>query len=539
MHDRTAPYSRILKSVDSRLELRFLLNSDTADQLRGTELFGNEPTVLRPKKRIRQSFFDTPQRHMQNAGVELRSVQGSGRIKQITRRRAVKGQASNFSFDIETELSGEAGPYQPTITRFHAPTDALICAHQADLVPLVSLELLQELSSQTHNGAEIGLSLERCQVEADSHDASQLQQLVLIHAAGDVKEFYGFARGISRRFRLRLASQSPLAIARRLLSGKQEAGIKAGKFVLAENATALDVARLAFDQAVSQIIANRTAAADGDVDAIKQLRVGLRRFRSLERLFRKALQHPALHQLVPVAKEYGKTLGYARDWDVFSEQTVAKILAASTLDGADRTILIALKEGAESHRLSAKQHLRTALNAEEFTDFCLRLKELTDITNWSAAGRHRLEIPAAEYAERALGKRLRKVHAMAEDLASAPAHARHPLRVELKKLRYAVQAFRPLYAKEVRKPYLASLSELQDAFGVLNDAVVAREMALAAARPTFQDRQLDIHRAMGASFAIGWSAQQLQGQTETVYQAWLSFAAMQPFWLGARAHPEI
>ncbi|MCI5045527.1 MAG: CHAD domain-containing protein [Aquisalinus sp.] len=535
MHDRTAPYSRIIKSTDSRTELRFRLDSVAAASVCRSELLGDQSISPRPKNRSRQWFFDTYHRHLHTAGVNVRIQQSNGRITQITQRRSVKGQESNFSFEIETELPVGNRPDQPVVTRFHAPTDALICAHQNDLVQLVTLEVVQEAGIHSHDSAKVSVIIETAEIYTEDNEKScRVRHLVLTHTSGDRKDFYRFAETISRRFELVLASRDPQDVARQLLIGKSQAGVKARKFLLSETSTALDVARLSFEQAVAQVIANRQAAAEGHPEAIKQLRVGLRRFRSLERMFRKPLQYPLLYKLVPVAKEYGKILGYARDWDVFSDVTIPKILSSPTLDRADQAILASLKDGAEDKREISRERVRAALNAYAFSEFCLGLKQLTDPGGWPSEGQRALELPAGEYAVRALGKRLKKVNLMGEDLASAPAHARHPLRVELKKLRYAVQAFRPLYPKEIRKPYLTALSELQDAFGVMNDAVVAREMALIAAKPAFQNQQLDVHRAMGASYAIGWSAQQLQGQAETVYQAWLSFEAMQPFWLAAQ-----
>lgn len=356
-----------------------------------------------------------------------------------------------------------------------------------------------------------------------------MQTVILEYQGGTQAGFFEFARRVAKSGGLQISQLNSTRVARQLV-GAEILATKASRYILSVDARAEDVFSNALKIARSQIIGNREAAAAGDAEGIKQMRVGLRRLRAIAKLFQASLGNDALRQIVPVAKGFGKTLGHVRDLDVFATITMPAIMAADTLEESDTGVLFALVSGIESKRHAAHQGVAGLMSSPEFTDFCLRLTEYITTTGWQRTCHDDLNCRARVYGAKALDKRLRKVMTLGADLASAPAHARHPLRLELKKIRYALHAFRPLYAKDLRKPYLSALSRLQDEFGLLNDAVVARQMALTAAAPAGRARKYDITRALGASFVIGWSARQLERQSEAVFVAWQEFAAMEPFW---------
>ena len=323
MHDRTAPFSRIVKSSPTRLELRFACDEAAATRLWELELLQDFRQKAARTRRSRQLYFDTAQWHLRDSNVSLVIEQGNGRITQRTKRKPSSALKSDFSFEIETVLASDAQPDRPVLTGFHAPTDALICAHENALFPYLKMEIVQRLSAGAYGEARISLIHETSIIQGvNLEDSLEEQQLVLVHAGGDISDFHDFARALSSEAGLSLTGYTGQERALQKLKGNALPVVKAGKMVLPADASALSVARLSFDQAVQQVTANGQAAAAGQPDAIKQLRVGLRRLRSLERLFRKSLQHPALNRLIPAAKEYGRILGVARDWDVFIEATL-------------------------------------------------------------------------------------------------------------------------------------------------------------------------------------------------------------------------
>ena len=86
----------------------------------------------------------------------------------------------------------------------------------------------------------------------------------------------------------------------------------------------------------------------------------------------------------------------------------------------------------------------------------------------------RLATPVLELAVRSLNKRWKKVSKAARGLEMLDAEHRHALRKELKKLRYGVEFFGPLFPERRFDAFLKRLKKLQTVFGDLNDAATMR-----------------------------------------------------------------
>ena len=256
-------------------------------------------------------------------------------------------------------------------------------------------------------------------------------------------------------------------------------------------------------------------------EAGRQMRVVLRRFRSMEQLFRGSLNDGGrLCALSAQAREFAHVIGEARDWDVFVSQTLANAADNESTQGD----FLSIKSVAQRLRRAAWARASRIIGSERFTLFVLDLMQQAETAPWRDNARKRLFAPARVFAERALDKRLHAASKVAVDLVDKPPSAGHELRLALKKLRYNAQLFRDVYPREARKPYMQAMSELQDAFGVLNDAVVAQSLADRAALGQGADA------ARAAGFISGYHAAQAEAASLTIAQKWDDFAALEPFW---------
>ena len=138
----------------------------------------------------------------------------------------------------------------------------------------------------------------------------------------------------------------------------------------------------------------------------------------------------------------------------------------------------------------------------------------------------RLAAPVTELARKALGKRWKKVGKRARGLRSLTVEQRHELRKELKKLRYAVEFFGPLYAAKLADPFLKRLKKLQTVFGDLNDAATVRAMLSGADAPGADDP--------GMQRAIGWVIGASQARADIGWigakALWRTLEKTRPFW---------
>ena len=97
----------------------------------------------------------------------------------------------------------------------------------------------------------------------------------------------------------------------------------------------------------------------------------------------------------------------------------------------------------------------------------------------------------------ALDKRLSAVEKYAKRWERLDESERHTLRKHVKKLRYSAEFFSSLYPAARVKKFLGSYRDVQEALGLMNDAVVSRELLqqLAVQQPA---------TAFAAGAAAGW-----------------------------------
>jgi CHAD domain-containing protein len=139
----------------------------------------------------------------------------------------------------------------------------------------------------------------------------------------------------------------------------------------------------------------------------------------------------------------------------------------------------------------------------------------------------RLAAPVSELAAGALGRLWKKVRKSAHELESLDVRQRHELRKELKKLRYAVEFFCPLYPTRRVDSFLKQLKKLQAVFGDLNDAATVRTMLTRADPP--------LAEGPGTQRAVGWVIGASQARAEFGWASakarWRSLKEVRPFWI--------
>jgi inorganic triphosphatase YgiF len=285
-----------------------------------------------------------------------------------------------------------------------------------------------------------------------------------------------------------------------------------------------------FRSCFDQWLANRAAALDGrDSEGVHQMRVGLRRLRSALSVFRKMIPEGQLAWLQPDAKNAINSLGPARDWDVFLGDLLAPVIEARIDDSG----LKALRRKAETRRRQSHRRARQDLDDAEATRFALHFGLWLESAGWQQDRKGKPAKLAAQplktFAASVLNKRHGKVLSFGPRLADLSAESRHELRIAIKKLRYAVEFFGPVFDKTARKPYLKSLKNLQDDFGDLNDLAVAeRLLEDLLARPGKRDDVKTLHRAAG--LVVGWHAHKLAAREIELIGAWDVFFGRSKFW---------
>ena len=132
-------------------------------------------------------------------------------------------------------------------------------------------------------------------------------------------------------------------------------------------------------------------------------------------------------------------LGPARDWDVFAETTVTRLVAAAPdvdLDG--------LREAVERQRKSSYAALQTVLADPRCSRFLLSLGHLVERRGWrneiDSEALAVLSQPMPTLADKILARLHRKALKRGAHFRQLNTDAQHDLRIDLKKLRYAASS---------------------------------------------------------------------------------------------------
>lgn len=436
------------------LELKLEIDPNQADRLRSMPMLEGRSQA----ERLTSTYFDTPKGKLKRNGWALR-VRRQGNAWVQAAKKTGNGPGLFEREEWEAEVKGP----EPELQALAAtPLRELIKPGQfRQLDPVFQSDV--ERSSWTLQVGETAIELSLDQGEISAGASSEpVCQLELELREGDVAALLATAKRIARRVPVRLAVQSKSDLGRALASGKRDGPIKAPSIVLLDNATVEDAFSTIVMACLRHFRLNESPlVSDKDSEALHQLRVAVRRLRTALWLFKpatKGKEHRELNKgLVSLTRE----LGAARNIDVILGSMVPRDPARSQLE-KDRRQLYA--------RIIRK------LDSLKFRNFLL------DILAWANAGewRHRKKAarPLIPFAIDRLDRLWERIEGRAAELEQLPVEQRHQLRIDAKKIRYALEFLSgPLKGRDNAQDRFARAAELvQDSLGFLNDLATRQEV---------------------------------------------------------------
>jgi CHAD domain-containing protein len=183
--------------------------------------------------------------------------------------------------------------------------------------------------------------------------------------------------------------------------------------------------------------------------------------------------------------------------------------------------------------------VRETVQSARFRKLVLDTAEWIEAGPWSTLPltRARRETPIEIYAAEQLLHRFKKVRRKGVKITELSPDQLHRLRIQVKKLRYAVEFFFNLYSgkktEKRRKKVLSSLTQLQTALGRINDIVTHKGLftdIIANPRRGLTARQ-NHQRAYAAGLIIGDQQAQIQGLLDRAHKAYLRFNNVKAFWI--------
>ena len=240
--------------------------------------------------------------------------------------------------------------------------------------------------------------------------------------------------------------------------------------------------------------------------------MALRRLRSALRVYRPVLDADFARQAAAELKWIAQATGGARDWDVLATATLPAL--AKGLE--DPRLARSLSARVARKRRAAREAMREALRSPRYARLVLLLaRYLAEPPPKAAPG----DAGLTQFAAQRLRKRYRKFRARARHLARLDPRERHRLRIEAKKLRYALDGFGALYPRKRVKGYLDTLADIQEDLGRANDATVGARLL----------HEIDLPNPV-AQFARGWLDSQRHAAARRLERHFARLDAAPRFW---------
>jgi inorganic triphosphatase YgiF len=478
-------------------------------------------TVGQPVTRtLRSIYFDTPDFRLQAAGISLRARHDGDGWQQTVKSGTRVSNGVSHPVEVETVLPG----LQPDLGAIadRQLRQALLRLTRDSLLEAVFETVVTRTLRRLHTGdVDLELALDEGIVRAGAEE-NPLCEAELELKAGTADSLLRVAVELFGDEPVVLAGSSKAERGYNLLLGRSAASRRpqhADQLTVPRHATCGMALTQFFESAVRQIVDNRRVVLETDEpEGAHQLRVGLRRLRSVLKAFRPLHDTALTRDLDRRACDVARAVGALRDADVLIEATYPA--AAVTL--ARHPGVEPLKSALLAHRRDQRHHARAILSNQHWSALQLYLA----LWPRTIAENRALDEPLARFADRALSKAWKRATKKGRHLASLGGEERHELRKALKALRYTIEFFGTLYRSGQVEPLLKALKKLQDVFGYLNDVEAARRLeSISEVRcPSKGDAQ------RVAGYIIGWHTAKAATCCDGVEPKWRRLMSKPRFW---------
>jgi len=274
--------------------------------------------------------------------------------------------------------------------------------------------------------------------------------------------------------------------------------------------------------ALTQLSSNEIPTIMGMPGGVHQARVSIRRIRAALRAFKTSLTYDKRKAFNGEFRWFQQRLSGARDWHVFLDETLPRILLnrpEASLD-VDRLRRIAIRQrrretSAAMALFRSRRYTRLLL---QFQCWLLALER--DNHQW-------FEVKLEPFAGKVLKKTRGDFLVDKRPVSRMTPDELHELRKRGKKARYATEFFACLWPTESAEAGIAMMKALQDELGEANDAAMARQV-LAGLQPKML-------KASTLELVHNWSDQQVRKNIRSGQVVWREFQDTKPFWLEPKA----
>ena len=471
-------------------------------------------------------YFDTPSRKLRKRGLMLRVRHSDGCYVQTI--KATKNADIFARDEWECEI---AGP-EPDLHRASGTALAPLLSKKLrrQLKPIFETRVRRTLYPLVRGACAVALTLDRGSIETGSASLPLCEVEVELERGSEV-DLFAIAREITRALPARLSMSSKAERGYRLADG--EDGVAVG-FVPA-SLEPDPGSRAGFQRigraCLQQVLGNEQALLRGDADGVHQMRVGVRRLRAAMSLCSELLRDSQSAAVKAELRWLAEELAPVRELDVLMRQVVGPVAKRR----AGRDGMAALRRRVARRREAALARARAVVTSKRFRALTLEVAAWLETGAWNqpqdARARDSGALPMERLAREQLTRRWRKLRKGRKSFAALDARRRHKLRIQAKKLRYAVEFFADLFpgkrAGKQQKRFLDAIKRTQDRLGELNDIAVHERLIGAMGG---SGRRTGGDEAFAAGLLSGREDSRVDAATAAASKALSRFAKIAPFW---------
>ena len=505
----------------AEIELKLLAPQEALERLRQLPILVQHARNRGAFRRLETVYYDTPEQLLFQHGMSLRVRRSGNHFIQTLKLLPKTGQPLTRQ-QWETPVDSVA----PDLARLPADEigDPVTRLTSDALVPVFATKVRRHARQLDLPDASVEIAFDEGTIEAGARQ-EVLSEIELELKSGNAGVLFDLGAQLLDAAPLRVGTRSKAERGFALAFDVVQPAAKAELFGITAEHVVDDVIASLLASCWHHLLKNLTVAETGaDPEGVHQMRVALRRLRTICALFRRDIPSPAFQAVSSEARWLMQQLGPARDWDVFAEATVNRLIAAVPdvdLDG--------LREAVEQQRKSSYTGLQTVLADVRCSRFLLSLGHLVERRGWrneiDSEALAVLSQPLPTLADKILTRLHRKALRRGAHFRQLNTGTQHDLRIDLKKLRYAAEFFSPLYVTQASaKRYASRLARLQTSLGQVRD-IASTRILLDAIR---KDDQPALQLAIGA--VAGWQARDQIVLAKRLRGRWRRFKATQAFW---------
>lgn len=482
--------------------------------------------VLKPYLVGQAPSVQLESRYYDNAGEALAAKGLALRVRKAGRRhiQTLKvPMADPGGLQHTHEYEAERPDFTPDLSAIPdgvLPADLATPAFQKELRAHFLTRFRRRAVHLVFEGNRIELALDSGVIEAAGQQ-EPICEAELELKDGDPASLYRLALLLHQAVPFHLEARTKAARGYALAKGERPQAVRAKAITLDGAMTTAEGFGQIARACLAQLLGNETVVlTDNAPEGVHQMRVGLRRLRAAVGLFKDFFEPGRLAAWREDLGWLQSSLGPLRDWDVFLTETLGPLREQMPKEAGLRE----LQRAAEDLRNKARVTAIEAIRDPRYSDLNLRLGQSLAAGDWLGPVA-RPGLPLSRFAKKALAERAGKLIKRGRERKKLDEEALHALRIEGKKLRYAIEFFQELYPAKATRNALEALTGLQDCLGAINDAAVGRGL-LDALRSAMQSgKGKGTLKAVGAreraiGLVHGWQAQRITRDLKRFEKTW-------------------